>query len=41
MITLRQFIGLYTNIGDIDEITIVSISGICWENMETILLIIS
>lgn len=27
MITLRQFIGLYTNVGDMDEITIVSISG--------------
>lgn len=27
MITLREFIGLYTNVGDMDEITIVSISG--------------
>ena len=27
MITLRQFIGLYTNVGDMDEITIVSVSG--------------
>ena len=27
MIKLRQFIGMYTNVGDMDEITIVSISG--------------
>lgn len=27
MITLRQFIGLYINVGDMDEITIVSLSG--------------
>lgn len=27
MITLRQFIGMYTNVGDMDEITIVSLSG--------------
>ena len=27
MITLRQFIGMFTNVGDMDEITIVSISG--------------
>nr|DAU33192.1 MAG TPA: hypothetical protein [Caudoviricetes sp.] len=27
MITLRQFIDLYTNVGDMDEITIVSITG--------------
>ena len=27
MITLRQFIGMYTNVGDMDEITIIDING--------------